>query len=47
MGNWVGCAPTRSIQFGVRKMDGFLPKDMDFMSLGGFLVNRGEKMKAV
>lgn len=24
---------TRSIQFGVRKMDGFLPKDTEFMSL--------------
>lgn len=35
-----------SIQFGVQKMDGFLPKDPEFMSLGGFLVNRGGKMEA-
>lgn len=36
--------PPRSIQFGVGKMDGSLPKDTEFMSLEGlFLVNRGEK----
>lgn len=40
-------APPRSIQFGVRKMDGFLPKDTEFMSLERFLVNRGEKWKGV
>lgn len=39
--------PLRSIQFGVRKMDGFLPKDTEFMSLEGFLVNRGEKWERV
>lgn len=31
-----GWGPLRSIEFGVRKMDGFLPKDTEFMSLGGF-----------
>ena len=39
--------PPRSIQFGVGKMDGSVPKDADFMSLERFfLVNRGGKMKA-
>lgn len=28
-------------------MDGFLPKDMEFMSLERILVNRGEKWKRV
>lgn len=39
--------PLRSIQFGVRKMDGSVPKDTEFMSLEGFLVNREEKWKRV
>lgn len=38
--------PLRSIQVGVRKIDGFL-WDLEFMSLEGFFVNKGEKWKCV
>lgn len=38
--------PLRSIQFGVRKIDGFL-WDLEFVSLEGFFVNKGEKWKCV
>ncbi len=45
---WEGeVGPLRSIQFGVRKMDGSVPTDTDFMSLERFLVNREERWKRV
>ena len=36
VGGGGGGGAVRSIQFGVRKMDGSLPKDTEFMSLGAF-----------